>query len=133
MVYLTRVQKKVAAALAVGLVLYLYLGGRYTERVAQDNFRAFDAAQVRGVLAKVDTRNHGVGIVLREHPGWLVFYPLTDERLNRGKHFHLWAEPGDSILKPAHSDTLRLKKGNRVYRYPFKTRPRGAASPPASR
>lgn len=40
-VHLTRVQKKVAAALAVGVVLYVYVGGRYSERVAQDNFRVF--------------------------------------------------------------------------------------------
>jgi hypothetical protein len=125
MVHLTRVQKKVAAALAVGVVLYVYVGGRYSERVAQDNFRVFDQAPVRGVLAKVDIRNHGVGIVLKERPGWLVFYPRTDKRLNQGKHFHLWAEPGDFISKPAYSDTLRLMKGNRVYQYMFQTRLRG--------
>lgn len=126
MVSLTRTQKMVAAALAAGVSLYLFVGGRYSERVAQDNFRAFDAAHVRGVLARVNIRNHGVGIVVRGRPGWLVFYPRTDERLNRGKHFHLWAQPGDSVLKPAHSDTLRLMKGNRVYRYLFQTRQRGA-------
>lgn len=124
MVHLTR-RQKLFAAWAVLVVPLYYFSSRYADNVALKNFRAFDEAEVRGVLSRAAIRNHGTGIVLRGRPGWFTFYPHTDERLNQGKHFHLWAQSGDSVLKPAGADTLRLVKGGTVYRYRFKTWRRG--------
>jgi len=47
------------------------------------------------------------------------FYPKTNT-LNEFKIFSRNAKAGDSIIKPAYTDTLMLIKKNKVYLYTFK-------------
>jgi len=117
---LTRLQQWLTAVCTGLLLVGFVLGSRYVDRRARAEFKTFDAANLRGVLSRVDSQQRSVGIRLQGSLTRFMFYPRTDENLNQGHHFHLWAKPGDSVVKTAHADTLYLLKRGIVYRYPFK-------------
>lgn len=101
------------------VLVYLLTGRHYLERNFENNFKAFNKNNLEGVLTHVDIRYKGVGFKVDNNIHTYIFYPITDEKLNDGRIFNYFAEPGDSIYKPAYSDTLFLFKNGKAYRYTF--------------
>lgn len=101
------------------ILVYLFASRNYLNRKFENNFKTFYDNNLEGVLTYVDIKYKGVGFRLENNEQTYVFYPITNQDINDGKIFNYFAEPGDSIYKPAYSDTLFLFKNERVYRYTF--------------
>ena len=83
-------------------------------------FRDFDTANMDGVILQIERGYNGTLFQLDNDSKKYVFYPYLDKKLNESNNFLYTAEKGDSIIKPAYSDTLKLIKGNKVLKYEFK-------------
>lgn len=109
--------------IAVGLLL-LIVGGILAGFLYQNNkykkeFDIFYSSYISGKIIKIDKYSRGSNFVLENNPRKFSFYPYVDEHLNNNEIFQYLATPGDSIYKPAYSDTLLLIRGNRIYSYTF--------------
>lgn len=117
-----RVSRKVffLACTSLIFVLYVVFGSYYTDKIAATSFNNFYNTNLTGKLSFISIKYKGVAIRVEKNPEQYVFYPFTDDNLNEGKHFHLFAELGDYVNKPANSDTLFLIKNSKTYKYTFK-------------
>lgn len=82
-------------------------------------YNLFYSSQLSGKITKIKKYSRGSNFVLENNANEFTFYPYTDKYLNNNEIFQYIAEPGDSIFKPAYSDTLLLIKGNKTYVYAF--------------
>ncbi|SFW74352.1 hypothetical protein [Chitinophaga sancti] len=84
--------------------------------INQRHFKKFNESNIRGTLSYVRGSGTGTGIDI----GYVYKYVFLPDA-------HLWfertAEIGDSVIKPAFSDTLILKKGNKIYPFTFRKYP----------
>ncbi|WP_115375059.1 hypothetical protein [Adhaeribacter pallidiroseus] len=88
-----------------------------TEKGIND-FSKFNKAEIKGKIEKkVYASASGTRINIKEQE--YIFHPITNKE-NRNKIFSYIAEVGDSILKPAYSDTLILIKKGRLLKYAFR-------------
>jgi hypothetical protein len=83
-------------------------------------FQEFNRASLNGKLYSVSTEQKGTAIRVAGIPQKLIFYPRTDEKLNKGHFFNNFAEVGDSVKKARYNDTLFLIKGKAKYLYLFR-------------
>jgi len=82
-------------------------------------FEIFYSSSLAGTIVRIDKYSRGSNFILDNNPTKFAFYPYTDKYLNNDEIFQYIAKPGDSIVKPAYSDTLLLIKGGKVYLYTF--------------
>lgn len=110
---------KIAIILSPFVILLMWYSNKYSTSIGVKHFTYFDSSNIDGIISTVKIINQGAGFTLKNKIAPFVFYPVTDNLLNDGFIFHLFAEPGDSLVKRAYSDTLYLYKGFKVYRYTF--------------
>ena len=79
----------------------------------------FYSTRLSGKIVRTEEYSRGANFVLDNNPIEFTFYPYTDKYLNNDEIFQYIAKPGDSIFKPAYSDTLLLIKGGKIYLYTF--------------
>lgn len=90
------------------------------DKKVKQEFDLFYSTRLSGKIVRTEEYSRGANFVLDNNPVEFTFYPYTDKHLNNGKIFQYIAEIGDSIYKPAYSDTLILIKNDRSYSYTFK-------------
>ena len=99
--------------------LYMIIGSYYSNNIAKKNYLKFNSAYINSSLIKVDIAYKGNRIQMKNNHEKYVFYPHTNDSLNKGKHFNLFAKKGDFIFKKRYSDTLYLNKKGVIYKYTF--------------
>jgi len=102
------------------VVLVVIVGTHDPSQMENPPFTKFYYADLNGKLTSL-VAYRSIDIKVGTSKEKYRFNPRTDDRLNDGKHFHLFAEVGDSVRKPAQSDTLYLLKNGQTYRYLFST------------
>jgi hypothetical protein len=110
-------KKTIIIFLLVGAV-YLIVSIYYTRNRGKQNYNRFYNSYQNGIIEDVRGKLKGTGLKLNSDEREFVFYPYTD-RINENNIFHYFAEKGDSVYKPAFSDTLQLVKDGKVYKYTF--------------
>jgi hypothetical protein len=78
----------------------------------------FNSSHIHGKIEKVFIISKGTALKLVNDSVTYVFYPMTSP-LNDNQIFDGFATKGDSVIKSAHSDTLKLLKGDKAYLYTF--------------
>ena len=79
----------------------------------------FDTTSIYGKLEYVKIKYHLCELKIEGIDNKFYFDPVTSS-LNENKIFEYTAKRGDLVIKPAHSDTLILKKNGKVYQYKFR-------------
>lgn len=92
---------------------------RNERRRGFQHFKKFNKANIEGVLLYVKLAYKGIAFRITGDTEEYVFYPYTNKELNNSSIFGYTATIGDSVIKPAYSDTLKLIKGNEVLKYTF--------------
>ena len=110
-------KKAIIFFLAIAAI-YLIVSVNYSKNRGIDNYNSFYNAFINGTIESVGVKLKGVGLKVTDDEKKFVFYPYTHS-INGNNIFHYFAESGDSIYKPAYSDTLQLIKDNTVYKYTF--------------
>lgn len=100
----------------LGMITYDSLKKR--ER-GKEAFRLFYESNLNGRLVSIQVSLGIVYITLDNDSSEYAFFPYVDD-MNENHLFSTTARIGDSIVKRAYSDTLRLIKSNREYLYAFK-------------
>lgn len=112
---MNRKQIYLVAGLVLFLIISLYFGQKEGNKEDQQYFMRFDNAQLNGKLTSVRVERHAAAIKVAGIEKEFWFIPDTDDP-DRKHDFVYFAEPGDSVVKPRHSDILTLiKKGNEYY------------------
>lgn len=113
-------QKKLFIILMIILVVVtIFVGIPYQNKKGKKEFQLFYSSQLAGRIIKIEEYSRASNFMLDNNPNEFAFYPYTDKQLNNNEIFQYIAEPGDSIFKPAYSDTLLLIKGGKNYVYTF--------------
>jgi predicted membrane protein len=103
---------------ALIFIIYMFLAQTIGNKRDKRNFKIFYNSEINGSITGVFIKNHGVGFRLKYDTIDYVFYPLTSP-INQKKVFHLFADKGDSVIKPRNVDTLILIKDGKRYPYTF--------------
>jgi hypothetical protein len=104
------------AAIVLGAI-YLFWGSGYATKQGEDDFKNFNSSEIKGVLVDVGIMHHVTGFKVNTSPKEFIFQPV----IRGGNDFYVLAKKDDSIIKPAFSDTVVLKKNNNggIYRFTF--------------
>ena len=97
---------------------YIYIAQKFGNERNKRLFIQFDTTNIHGVINNVGIRYHGSYFKIIGNKNDFVFFPNTG-KLNGFNIFDQLAQKGDSIIKPAYSDTLVLIKNNKKYLYTF--------------
>lgn len=100
------------------VVMVVILATHDISKVENPHFTKFYNTALDGRLASVYASRETyirVGASREEY----AFYPRSNDSLDDGNYFPRFAEVGDSVRKPARSDTLYLLKNGRTYKYLF--------------
>ena len=104
----------VLVAIVLG-VIYDHWAGIYATKQGDDDFKNFNSSEIKGVLVDVGTAHHMTGFKVNTSSKEFIFDPKV-----RGENdFYVLAKKEDSIIKPAFSDTVLLKKKNNGGVYPI--------------
>lgn len=109
---------KIAFGVFIGLLVisYIFYARRFYQK-GKSEFKDFYRSDIVGTIScKTYAGSSGAYFCVDDER--YNFHPYTSD-LNDNKIFEYLAEPGDSIYKPAYSDTLLLIKEGRKYRYTF--------------
>ncbi|MEM6264136.1 MAG: hypothetical protein AAGI38_16595 [Bacteroidota bacterium] len=95
---------------------------RRSSQIAVEHVKKFNEERLSSLIQSVRTGYKGVILTFKgsDKEKEYVFYPYTNEELNKSKIFSHTAEKGDSIFKPAFSDTLVLFKNGEALKYTFR-------------
>lgn len=103
------------------VVIFIYIF--ITQKIGGDRerefFTCFNSSNIHGELEYAKIGYHGSVFKIRGSEVEFVFYLYTSE-LSDNMIFYNIAEKGDTIIKEAYSDVLRLKKNNKVYIFKFR-------------
>lgn len=114
-------QKKLFIIWMIILVgVTIFVGIPYQNKKGKKEFELFYSSPLSGKISTIQKNSRASNFTLDNNPNKFAFYPYTDKQLNNNEIFQYIAEPGDSIFKPAYSDTLLLIKGNKTYVYTFR-------------
>mgnify|MGYP001108002435 CR=1 FL=1 len=108
----------------IGLILFVIIipVGFWMQNQAKykgkKHFEVFNAADIDNRIESVRIAFKGTGVILDDGREF-IFYPITDNKLNKGSIFNYIAESGDTIKKRAFSDTIYLYKGDNILAYNF--------------
>ncbi|MBL7718442.1 MAG: hypothetical protein JNL72_06380 [Flavipsychrobacter sp.] len=113
-------KKKLRIIVGVVVILtVLYASTLLQTKKADREFDIFNSAQLSGRIIKIDRYSRASNFILDNNPEEFGFYPYTDKNLNNGEIFSRIAKVGDSVYKPAFSDTLALIRAEGTYLYTF--------------
>ncbi|MCG8387833.1 MAG: hypothetical protein MJA30_19935 [Cytophagales bacterium] len=109
---------KIAFGIFIGLLILLAIfQSMHVDKRAEQRFERFYNSSLEGrISCQPEGSVAGSKFCIENQK--FYFHPYTSE-LNRNKIFEYLAESGDSIYKPAYSDTLILIKEGKEYRYTF--------------
>lgn len=96
-----------------------YIGWKYQSEKIFIEFKQFNEASISGRIIFVEKYSREATFKIENDPNIFKFYPITSHLLNSSHIFDYLARSGDSVWKPAYSDTLFLYKGRKIYRYTF--------------
>lgn len=108
----------ISFALAILVVLYIFFAIRHARVVGNRLFIQFNSSNLNDEIENVQIVDKGVGITLKNNNEEFVFFPITGP-LNNYQIFNHIAEKGDTVFKPAYSDTLKLIKHDSILLYTF--------------
>jgi hypothetical protein len=115
-----RLQSKIFILLFVALgCLLFYYWSTVVDNKIQKERQIFNQSKIEGHIEFVGTKYHTTSLKLENDPHEYVFYPIADEKMNKGNVFSNIARPGDSVMKLAYGDTLTLIKSGKIYYYAF--------------
>jgi hypothetical protein len=100
-------------------IIYIYTAQKFGINREQRFYTHFDTTDIYGKLEYAKIGYHGVVFKVIGINEEFIFYPYTS-MLNNNKIFYNLAERGGLIIKPKHSDTLRLQKDDVIYLYTFR-------------
>jgi len=104
----------VLVAIVLGAV-YDHWAGIYATKQGEDDFKNFNSSEIKGVLVDVGVAHHTTAFKVNTSSKEFIFDPKV-----RGENdFDVLAKKEDSIIKPAFSDTVVLKKKNNGGNYQF--------------
>lgn len=109
---------KIAFGIFIGLLVisYIFYARRFHQK-GEAEFIDFYRSDIIGTIScKTYAGSSGAYFCVDDER--YNFHPYTSD-LNDNKIFEYLAETGDSIYKPAYSDTLILIKEGKKYRYTF--------------
>ena len=75
--------------------------------------------EIRNIITYVGIRNHGSSFRISDDDFNYVFYPVGYSNTNVKYPFIKVAKVGDSIIKEAHTNKLKLVTADTVYEYDF--------------
>ncbi|WP_447636181.1 hypothetical protein [Flavobacterium microcysteis] len=101
------------------VVVLIFVGINYQNKKVRKEFNLFYSSHLSGRIIKIDKYSRNSNFILDNNSAEFAFNPYLDKELNNSEIFQYIAKPGDSIYKPAHSDTLLLIKGDKNYYYTF--------------
>ncbi len=113
--------KRTYFSIAILIIIFIYLfiaqkiGGNREEQF----FIRFDTTNINGKLEYVKIRYHLCAFKIEGINDEFYFDPITSS-LNDNKLFEYFAKKGDSIIKKAHSEILKVKKNDKIYQYKFR-------------
>jgi hypothetical protein len=110
--------------LGLVIAIYIYWGNKSTKETAHEHYIEFYNADVVGVITKVDIGFKSTELKINTLDKKFYFNSI-DSELNDFKDFNYLAEKGDSVYKPAQSDTLVLvrrdqKHANQKHSFTFR-------------
>ena|SRR5579872_7175670 len=104
------------AAVVLGAI-YDHWAGISATKQGHDDFKNFNSSEIKGVLVDVGIVHHMTSFKVNTSSKEFIFDPKV-----RGENdFDVLAKKEDSIIKPAFSDTVVLKKNNNggIYQFTF--------------
>lgn len=116
-------RKKILKLVLIGIVCVVPIAILHQVKNSQrgkEKFKNFNEANINGKLNEVKIGYKGSVFTLINDSTEYVFYPYTNQSINKAQIFNYIARKGDSIIKPAYSDTLKLIKSDEVLKYTFK-------------
>ncbi len=96
-----------------------YIGWKYQSKKTFIEFKQFNETSISGRIIFIEKYSREATFKIEKNPNAFKFYPITNQSLNSSHIFDYFAKPGDSVWKPAYSDTLFLFKNGQVYQYTF--------------
>ncbi len=109
----------VGIVIFIAVLIYFFTAQRIGGNREEQFFIHFDTTNINGRLEYAKIGYHGSVFKIEGIEKEFVFYPFTSE-LNDNTIFYNIAKKGDLIIKDAYSDTLKVKKKNKVYLYKFR-------------
>lgn len=113
-------RKVTLITIAVSLPIIVYFFGKGSIYIGQKDFNDFNKNLINGTINFVGIRHHGSAFSINSGNRVYIFYPYINSSLNSIHTFESFASIGDSVFKPAYSDTLYLIKSEKTYKYTFK-------------
>ncbi|MEO7487486.1 MAG: hypothetical protein ABIU77_10310 [Ferruginibacter sp.] len=104
----------------VGLILWFLIkqfASKHMTNLANDDFKVFNQTNINGILIKTDILHHTISFKVNNNSTEFSFYPRIG--IGKSRDFSSFVEVGDSIIKPAFSETLILRRGYKTYTYAF--------------
>ncbi len=92
-------------------------------KVLSEEFAFFNTANIEGAVEMVGTKHHTTSFKIRGVKHEFVLWANIDRKLNDNKTFGDVASMGDTIIKPAKSDTLMVLHLGKTYKYTFREGP----------
>ena len=108
----------IIALITIAIIGYLLIAEIFGGKRENRHFHIFFASTITGQIEYTKGGYYGSVFKIMGKDIEYVFYPYTDG-INEKNIFHYLAVEGDSIYKPAYSDTLKLVKEGKVYKYTF--------------
>jgi len=96
------------------VVVYAIISQISFRKKSKEEFQQFVQANIDGKLSYISYSN---GIVYIKIEGDKIKYSLIPVQLDDSKYFPYFAKVGDRIVKESQSDTLKLFKHQKVYKY----------------
>jgi hypothetical protein len=98
---------------------YMYFSHDYLIERTQKQFNTFYKLDIDGKIEGIGVKYKMVAFKVEGDTTEYIFDPKTSN-LNDMNIFEYLVEKGDSIFKPAHSDTLKVIKDRKIYLYTFR-------------
>lgn len=112
-------RKVTLITIAILLPIIVYLFGKGSMSIGRKDFNNFNKSHIEGTLCFIGIRHHGSAFSIDSGNAIYVFFPYVNSLLNSPHTFESFASVGDSVFKPAYSDTLYLIKSGKIFKYTF--------------
>lgn len=112
--------KLVLVTITIILFFLFFIGTRYYDNLIFKDYEKFCQSSINGEIYSIDIKRRGVELKIKNDSSAFVFYPYANVKLNGSHIFDYFAKQGDTVKKPAYSDTLYLYKEGNIYRYTFR-------------
>lgn len=113
----SKLKKIIISILAGAVIIFSWIiwGDKMDKKIVEA-YNNFYTSDIRGQLESTSIKYHMTSFKMQEDNQEYIFSPYTD--IN-GHIFDAVSKPGDSIIKPAYSDTILVKKRNEEFKFSF--------------